>query len=87
MQRTEQGGRGLRPRPPCGVNDIRIYGHGVGFPWFGLGGQISLKVRELGPVRNLVNLLGHTSEQRQLQKFKKNITAYFSCNFLFASSC
>jgi len=43
MQWTEQGGRGLRPRPPLGVNDIGIYGHGVGLSSFGLGGPINSK--------------------------------------------
>ena len=33
------GGRGLQPRPPCAVNKIIIYGHGVGMSLFGLGGQ------------------------------------------------
>ena len=44
MQWTEEGGRGLRPRPPCGVNNIRIYGHGVGLSMFGRGGPISSKI-------------------------------------------
>ena len=43
MQWTEQGGRGLRPRPSCGVNNIGIYGHGVGLSLFGLGGTINSK--------------------------------------------
>jgi len=44
MQWTEQGGRGLWPRPPCGINNIRIYGHGVGLSLFGLGGPISSNI-------------------------------------------
>ena len=45
----------IRPRPPCSVYCIRIYGHGVGFSLFGLGGPINSKICQLGPVRNLVS--------------------------------
>ena len=39
MQWTAQEGRGRS----YGVNNIGIYGHGVGLPLFGLGGSINSK--------------------------------------------
>jgi len=35
---------GPRLRPPCGVNDIKIYGHGVGLSLLGLAGPISSNI-------------------------------------------
>jgi len=54
MDRTG-GGAAFGRAPPVGVNHLRIYGHGVGFSLCGLGGPISSKICQLGPVRNLVS--------------------------------
>ena len=49
MQWTEQGAAA-----PCGVNKIRIYGHGVGIFLFGLGGpnipSLPLFFAQFGPL-------------------------------------
>ena len=65
MQWTEQGGRGRRPRPPCGVNNIGIYGHGVGLSLFGLGGPINSKSAKS---RNLVRRAGEADRKTKASK-------------------
>ena len=58
MDRTR--GRGLRPRPPCGVNKIGIYGHGVGIFLFDPGGpnisSLPLFFGEFGPLATTLKL-------------------------------